>query len=249
MSPEQVRAKELDSRTDLFSFGAVLYEMATGLVPFYGESAATIYDGILNRDPIPPTEINREVPAKLEEVIHKALEKDRALRYQHAADLRTDLQRLKRDSESGTKSRIAPAPPQKRSRLAIWAGVSLLMPILVASAIVIWRKPARVAPPDSSQWVQLTNFTDEIFEPALSPDGRMLAFLRGSGGSTQLYVKLLPDGEPVQLTHDETKIKLAPVFSPDGSRIAYGTSDLTGRPGSYRCSEVNPSYCYPMPRV
>jgi len=101
MSPEQARARELDSRTDLFSFGAVLYEMATGSVPFHGESAATIYDAILNRDPIAPSAINREVPAKLEEIIHKALEKDRALRYQHASDIGTDLQRLKRDSESG----------------------------------------------------------------------------------------------------------------------------------------------------
>jgi eukaryotic-like serine/threonine-protein kinase len=139
--------------------------------------------------------------------------------------MRAELQRLKRDTESGTKPRIATARPQNKSRLAIWAGVSLLVAVLVVAAIVIWRKSASVAPPDSSQWVQLTNFTDESFDPALSPDGRMLAFLRSTGGLAQLYVKLLPEGEPVQLTHDETKIKLAPVFSPDGSRIAYGTSE------------------------
>src|SRR5580693_871211 len=101
MSPEQARAKELDSRTDLFSFGAMLYEMATGKQPFRGESEATIYDAILNRAPAPPAELNKQVSAKLEDVIHKALEKDRDLRYQHAADIRTDLQRLKRDTESG----------------------------------------------------------------------------------------------------------------------------------------------------
>jgi eukaryotic-like serine/threonine-protein kinase len=224
MSPEQVRAKELDARTDLFSFGAVLYEMATGALPFHGESSGVIFKAILDSDPPPAMRFNRDIPGELERIISKALEKDRNLRYQHASEIRTDLQRLKRDTESGTKP-TATVAPQRRSRLAIWAGVSLLMAVLVASTIVIWRRAASVAPPDSSQWVQLTNFTDESYDPALSPDGRMLAFLRTAGGSPQLYVKLLPDGEPVQLTHDETKIKVGPIFSPDGSRIAYGTTE------------------------
>ena len=101
MSPEQARAKELDSRTDLFSFGAVLYEMATGMKPFRGESDAVMYDAILNREPAPPEELNPAVPVKLGDIIRKALDKDRNLRYQHAADIRTDLQRLRRDTESG----------------------------------------------------------------------------------------------------------------------------------------------------
>jgi len=225
MSPEQVRAKELDARTDLFSFGAVLYEMATGQLPFHGESSGVIFKAILDSDPPPAIRFNRDIPAKLEDIINRALEKDRELRYQSANEMRAELQRLKRDTESGTKPRIATASPQKKSRLSIWAGVSLLIVALVVAAIVIWRKSASVVVPDSSQWVQLTNFTDESFDPALSPDGRMLAFLRATGGLAQLYVKLLPDGEPVQLTHDETKIKLVPAFSPDGSRIAYGTSE------------------------
>ncbi|MFZ3189199.1 MAG: protein kinase [Candidatus Sulfotelmatobacter sp.] len=111
MSPEQVRAKELDSRTDLFSFGAVLYEMATGDLPFNGESSAVICEAIMNRAPVPVVRLNHSVPPKLEDIINKALEKDRNLRYQHAADLRADLQRLKRDTESGRSASVMPEPP------------------------------------------------------------------------------------------------------------------------------------------
>ena len=101
MSPEQVRGRELDARSDLFSFGAVLYEMATGDVPFHGESSAVICEAIMNRAPVPAVRLNHEVPARLEEIISKALEKDISLRYQHASEMRGDLQRLKRDTESG----------------------------------------------------------------------------------------------------------------------------------------------------
>ena len=231
----------MDARTDLFSFGAVLYEMATGELPFHGESSAVICEAIMNRVPVAVVRLNPEVPPRLEDIINKALEKDRDLRYQHAADLRTDLQRLKRDSSSGRlhvppsvqeeqaglgshppTSAVTPVPPSRK--VYYYAASALLLLAAVAGAFLLYRS-SRGAPPVSKEWEQLTFFTDSAVYPALSPDGRMLAFIRGANsffGLGQIYVKFLPDGQPVQLTHDSTE-KLRPVFSPDGSRIAYGT--------------------------
>jgi serine/threonine protein kinase len=141
MSPEQVRAKELDARSDLFSFGSVLYEMATGDVPFHGESPAVICEAIMNRAPVPPVRLNHELSEKLEEIINKALEKDRNLRYQHAADMRADLQRLKRETDSHSSSapvatdRSASAVqtrPATTKKLGAYAATGLICVLLLA---------------------------------------------------------------------------------------------------------------------
>lgn len=246
MSPEQVRARELDNRTDLFSFGAVLYEMASGALPFRGESSAMICEAIVNRAQVPLVRLNPDVPAELEHIIEKALEKDRDLRYQRAAEMLTDLRRMQRNTSSARAlapvleeaDAWKPRPSSGGSSGSIatssskrwyWLGGALLLLIVAALLSVFLHRPPKtqVASPVSQQWQQLTFFTDSAVYPALSPDGRMLAFIRGGDaffGKGQVYVKLLPDGDPAQLTHDDAE-KLAPVFSPDGSRIAFGTAE------------------------
>ena len=118
MSPEQVRAQELDARTDLFSFGVVLYEASTGTMPFRGDSPGVIFDAILNRTPVPPSRLNPDIPRELEHIINKCLEKDRNLRYQHASEVRSDLQRLKRDVDRGLQSTFA-SPSSRDTTLAV----------------------------------------------------------------------------------------------------------------------------------
>jgi eukaryotic-like serine/threonine-protein kinase len=240
MSPEQAMGRVLDARTDLFSFGAVLYEMATGALPFRGDSIALILKAILDGKPTPPVRLNPNLPAELERIIDKALEKDRDLRYQSATEMRTDLQRLARDSrrlqldalastqeepEKADSQRVTPAPKSRSWKGFYYIAATLLVLAVVAAAF-LFRRSSPGSLPASAQWEQLTFFTDSAVYPALSSDGRILAFIRGGNSfatAGDIYVKLLPSGEPVQLTHDSKK-KLSPSFSPDNSRIAYGVT-------------------------
>jgi serine/threonine protein kinase len=152
MSPEQARAKEVDARSDLFSFGAVLYEMATRIPPFRGESSAVIFKAILDATPTSAVRLSPDLPAELERIINKCLEKDRNLRYQHASDVRTDLQRLKRDTETGkSAAAIEPARDSPKRRLLWIAAGAVGVIAIIVLGIVLWRSPRpTVAPVDSA---------------------------------------------------------------------------------------------------
>ena len=175
MSPEQIRGKEVDARSDLFSFGVVLYEMATGRLLFRGDTSGTTFDAILNQPPTPPVRLNPDVPDGLERIINKALEKNQDIRYQHASELRADLKRLRRDTESGSRATVPAAThPQARRSLLLWAAAAVMAVGVAAGVTFMLRRSGPPATPNSLQWVQLTNFTDSVSGPSLSPDGRML---------------------------------------------------------------------------
>jgi eukaryotic-like serine/threonine-protein kinase len=170
MSPEQVRAKELDSRTDLFSFGAVLYEMTTGTLPFPGESTGLVFESVLNRTPVPPVRLNPDLPPKLEEIINKCLEKDRNLRYQHAADIRTDLQRLKRDTDSARIPAASRTEASTHVRMPWKATLSVALAVasLAVGGYFYLHRPPKLTDKDTVVLSDFDNKTgDPIFDDAL----------------------------------------------------------------------------------
>jgi eukaryotic-like serine/threonine-protein kinase len=222
MSPEQVRGKPADHRADIFAFGAILYEMLTGKRAFQKPTSAETMTAILNEEPPGLMQLVPLASPAMQRVVHRCLEKSPEQRFQSASDLAFALEAL---SDSGTTTAAAPASPERDRRSKLVAtGVGLAVVALLACAALIALRNRKSGGPVNSQYVQLTNFADAAVAPTLSPDGRILAFLRGDStfvGHGEVYVKLLPDGEPVELTHDG-RSKMGPLsFSPDGSRVAF----------------------------
>lgn len=207
MSPEQARGEELDARTDLFSFGAVLYEMATGRQPFTGNTSAIIFDAILNKPPTATVRINPDLPPQLEAVIEKCLEKDRTLRYQTASDLRADLQRLKRDTQSskvaavsGRFAVVAPVPkPEQRKwpLLAGLVGAVAVIAILAVGYFAGWFSSQRPYTQAELKPQQLTanSSEDPVAVASISPDGKYLLYSDLEG----LHLRLMSNGETQSL--------------------------------------------------
>jgi serine/threonine protein kinase/Tol biopolymer transport system component len=247
MSPEQARGQELDARTDLFSFGVVLYEMATGRRPFAGKTSAVIFDAILNQTPIPPVEVNPSLPVELEQIIHKALEKDREVRCQTAAELRADLKRLKRDLDSGRAKAVsttatAPAFPPRKPRRWLVAAAAVMAVLLAAVALLVHQRlqpsgtpetTARneqivVPDPPSQRVLSQITFDDGLqVEPTWSHDGQFLAYSADRKGNFDIWWQPVAGGNPVQVTDDPAH-DWQPAWSPVRNEIAFRSERLGG---------------------
>jgi eukaryotic-like serine/threonine-protein kinase len=257
MSPEQVKGKDLDGRTDLFSFGAVLYEMATGTLPFRGDTSAMIFDSILNREPTSAIRLNPDIPTKLDDIIHKALEKDRDLRYQNAGELRTDLKRLRRDTESArfpslTSDPKVPIVTESHSRRNILYGAALAVVLLAAGLGYRWFKNSGSAPAKQQSEREVTHNAAEnrLLDTSISPDGKHLAFVDTKG----LHLSTIDSGEvhDIPLPDDLRNHLWWTNWFPDGEQllfvsesdaegyIIWKTSVFGGAPRKLRSRSLNP---------
>jgi serine/threonine protein kinase len=206
MSPEQARGQDVDNRTDIWAFGCLFYELLTGGRAFPGENLPDTVAAVLEREPNWHA-LPAKTPGAVRDLLRRCLNKDLDLRLSDIADARKTIEKAQRG--------------WNRWRVAAITAVALAM--LAIGGVLWWRHATPLV--DRSQWVPLTKLNDSVVQPALSPDGRTLAFIRGESafsGPGQVYVKSLPDGQPIQLTHDNRR-KMSPAFSPDGARIAYTT--------------------------
>ena len=231
MSPEQARGETVDAQTDLFSFGAVLYEMATGKQAFGGKTIATLFEQILNKDPEPLTTVNPQAPGELARIVDKALEKDRALRYRGAADIGADLKRLRRDRFASPSASTA-APPAliaaaaAGSRLKWIAAGSVAGIGLIAGAISFWQLPGNRAPAStpsfaSLQVTQLTS-TGNAFRPVVSPDGKYVVYLQTEPTGASLWLRQIAATSSVKLVAaDGVRSPQAATIAPDGTFVDF----------------------------
>ena len=237
MSPEQARGKELDARTDLFSFGAVLYQMATAQLPFDGETSAVVFDGILNRNPVSPSELNGQLPPKLQEIICTALEKDRDLRYQSAADMRAELKRLKRDTSSGrvvlptsyatgSIATVVPAPAAPKASRLVLPLLAIVVVVGLAGLAYRFLRPHSSLNLQNMHFEKLTE-SGKAGSVAVSPDGRYIVYVLRNGEQQSLWVRQVATRTDVQVLAPENVVYVGATFSPDGNYIYAVRSDKT----------------------
>ena len=250
MSPEQSLGKELDQRTDIFSFGAVLYEMATGRLAFAGDTTAAVFDGILHTEPAAPSTLNATLPARLQDIISKCLEKDRNLRYQSAGELRTDLQRLKRDvgsthravSTTSSSSALAaqpvlaqpsqssgftPIPPATghKSFFAVGGIFALIVIVAAGYGLYFFLHHSATSPFQSFTVTQATD-TGAATKGAISPDGKFLLVIQTDGGQQSLWLRNIPTGSNTKVVGASGQSFSSPTFSPDGNYIYFSETEV-----------------------
>ena len=222
MSPEQAEGKEVDHRTDIFSLGVMLYQMATGQLPFRGDTAMSVLSAVLKENPRSASDLNPALPPAFVRVLKTLLQKDPERRYQSAKDLRNELRTLKEELDSGELARQAPSTPAPRRPK--WLGIAIVAAAIVATAAGIALWPRDAAPPAVAlllRHTQLTSASGVEFEPTLSPDGKWFLFVSEASGNADIYLQSVTGQTAINLTRDSGADDGQPAFSPDGESIAF----------------------------